>query len=281
MDAQQLQILEQQKTAWNRFSPGWKAWDGFTMAFLKPMGDAIIEALLPKPGDHVLDIATGTGEPGLTIAAMVGNGSVIGTDISEGMLQVAQEHAAQKGAANYTTQLCDVSALPFQTETFDAVSCRMGFMFFPDMELAAREMARVLKTGGCVATSVWAAPQNNSWVTAMMQTIGKHLPLPAPPPGAPGMFRCAAPGLIAGFFKDAHLKNITEKQVTGKLDYESKEQYWQNMNEIAAPVVMALSNATQEQKEAIKSDLFQLLDQWSENGRTILPFAATIICGEK
>ncbi len=281
MDAQQIEILEQQKQAWNRFSPGWKAWDSFTMAFLKPMGDAIIEALQPQPGDRVLDVATGTGEPGLTIAALVGNGSVTGTDISEGMLQVAQEHAAKKGLSNYSTQLCDVSALPFERECFDAVSCRMGFMFFPDMAQAASEMARVLKPGGHVATSVWAAPQNNIWVTAMMQTIGKHLLVKAQPPGAPGMFRCAAPGLIAGLFADAGLKNITEEEVTGTLYYESKDQYWNNMNEIAAPVVMALSTATEDQIQNIKDDLFQLLDQWSPDGKPALPFAATVICGEK
>ena len=69
MNASAEQIRDQQKATWNKFSPGWKEWNQFTMAFLRPMGDEIIAALQLKPHDAVLDIATGTGEPGLTIAA--------------------------------------------------------------------------------------------------------------------------------------------------------------------------------------------------------------------
>src|ERR1700761_7070041 len=93
MDAQQLQIREQQKNSWNKFSPGWGKWDTFTMKFLKPMGDVIIEKLRIKPDDEVLDIATGTGEPGLTIATMATRGKVTATDLSDGMLKIAAENA--------------------------------------------------------------------------------------------------------------------------------------------------------------------------------------------
>ena len=78
MDTQQIEIREQQKASWDKFSPGWKKWDGFTMKFLKPMGDQIIKMLQVKPTDHVLDIATGTGEPGLTIASLANKGKVTG-----------------------------------------------------------------------------------------------------------------------------------------------------------------------------------------------------------
>ena len=75
MEQQLTEIREQQKATWNKFSPGWKKWDEFTMNFLKPMGDKIIEALQIKADDHVLDIACGTGEPGLTIATLAPKGS--------------------------------------------------------------------------------------------------------------------------------------------------------------------------------------------------------------
>jgi ubiquinone/menaquinone biosynthesis C-methylase UbiE len=88
MEPSQEQIREQQKQSWNKFSPGWKKWDTFNMAFLKPFGDAIISALKIVDGDDVLDIAAGTGEPGLTIATLTPNGKVIGTDLSENMLSI-------------------------------------------------------------------------------------------------------------------------------------------------------------------------------------------------
>src|ERR1700712_3364837 len=130
MDAQQEQIREQQKSSWNKFSPGWGKWDSFVMKFLQPMGDAIIEKLHIAADDKVLDIATGTGEPGLTIAAMANKGTVTGTDLSDGMLKIAAENASAKGLKNYSTKVADVCELPFDDNSFTKISCRMGFMFF-------------------------------------------------------------------------------------------------------------------------------------------------------
>ena len=167
------------------------------MAFLAPHGEAIIDHLQPTGAQVVLDIAAGTGEPGLSLARMLSGGRVVLTDLADGMLQVAREKAAAAGAANVEFRIADACELPFEDESFDAVSCRLGFMFFPDMELAAREMVRVLKPGGRLATTVWSGPERNYWVTCMMQNIKRHIDMPAPAPGAPGMFRCAEPGLIS------------------------------------------------------------------------------------
>jgi ubiquinone/menaquinone biosynthesis C-methylase UbiE len=77
MEPQLEAIRDQQKASWNKFSPGWKKWDALTMDFLKPMGDEIIRSINPKGEDVVLDIAGGTGEPGLTIATLLKGGKVI------------------------------------------------------------------------------------------------------------------------------------------------------------------------------------------------------------
>jgi ubiquinone/menaquinone biosynthesis C-methylase UbiE len=116
----------------------------FQHSLLRPMGEDIIGFLQIRDTEQVLDIATGTGEPGLTIASLTPNGKVIGTDIAEDMLAIARENAEVKGLKNYITMLADASELPFTNQTFNAISCRMGFMFSPDMRLAAREMYRVL-----------------------------------------------------------------------------------------------------------------------------------------
>ena len=208
MEQLQLEIREQQKASWNKFSPGWKKWDDLTMDFLKPMGDEIIRMITPVSNDVILDVAGGTGEPGLTIASLVNGGKVFITDLSDGMLEIAQENAMLRGIKNVETRPCDVCELPFDDNTFDAISCRKGFMFFPDMLLAAKEMVRVLKPGGRVAASVWDGPEKNFWVTAIMGTISRNMELPPPPPGAPGMFRCAKDGLMADLFQQAGLKNI-------------------------------------------------------------------------
>lgn len=281
MELQLQQISDLQKETWNRFSPGWRKWDDFTMDFLRPMGDEIIYSLKLKETDTVLDVAAGTGEPGLTIASIVRCGKVIITDLAEGMLEVAEDNAVKKGITNYETFACDVSELPFEDETFDAVSCRFGFMFFPDMLLAVKEMARVLKPGGKIAASVWGKPEKNFWITATMSILNKNLNLPAPPVNAPGMFRCSEPGFLADLFKQAGLKNITEKEITGKVNYGSNAAYWNFMNDVVAPVVSAMSKAENGTKEKIMNEVFGLLDEKHPGNKAALDYGSIVVAGEK
>jgi ubiquinone/menaquinone biosynthesis C-methylase UbiE len=281
MEPQLEQIRDQQKQSWNKFSPGWQKWDDFNMRFLKPMGDAIIKKLQVVDGDHVLDIATGTGEPGLTIALLTSSGKVTGTDLAEGMLSVANTNAMARGITNYETRVADVSELPFGDETFNGISCRMGFMFFPDMQLASNQMYRVLKPGGRIATSVWASPEHNSWVTTIMSVIQKHIPTPPPVAGAPGMFRCAKPGLIAGLFEQTGFTNLSEELISGVIDYGSFDNYWQMMLEVAAPIVAAMAQADDETKAIIKQEVLEKFNAQNSNGEAKLTYASIIISGQK
>jgi ubiquinone/menaquinone biosynthesis C-methylase UbiE len=275
------QIREQQKNTWNTFSPGWRKWDDFTMAWLSPLGEEIISSLKLTPTDTVLDVAGGTGEPGLSIASIVRDGKVVITDLAEGMLEVARDNASAKGITNYETIACDACNLSFDDETFDAVSCRLGFMYFPDMLMAAREMVRVLKPGGRIATAVWGVPGKNLWVTATMGTINKTMQIPAPPPGAPGIFRCGNPGFIASLFEQAGLKNISETEVSGKLHCGNNETYWTFTNDVVAPAVAALSKADEATKDKIKKEVFDIVDQKNPDKKAALDYSAVIIYGEK
>ena len=281
MEAQLEEIREQQKASWNKFSPGWKKWDDLMMDFLKPPGDAIIRLIQPKGNDVVLDIAAGTGEPGLTIATMLSGGKVIITDLADDMLVIAKENAAARGIHNIETLACDVCELPFPDNTFDAISCRFGFMFFPDMQLAANEMARVLKPGGRIATSVWCGPEKNFWITAIGGTINRNMQLPAPPPEAPGMFRCAKSRLIENVFKQAGLHHTSEEEVSGKLKASTVDTYWTMMTELAAPFVAALSKADDTMRAKIKEEVFALVNEKYPDGNIIIDASSMIIYGEK
>ena len=279
MDSTLEQIREQQRQTWNKFSAGWKNRDEFNMAFLKPIGDKIISSLQLKDTDAVLDVATGTGEPGLTIASIVKNGTVVGTDLAEDMLVIASDNAEKRGLRNYTTQVCDVCELPFADNSFDSISCRFGFMFFPDMLMAAKEMTRVLKPGGRLATSVWAGAGKNAWLTATMGVMNTNIELPVPTPGSPGIFRCAKPGFVAGLFHEAGLSNVSEENVDGIIDYGSNEFYWGNMTEIVAPVMVAMAKADDRLKEKIRSEVFAGIDNNYPGAR--FSYGTIIISGQK
>ena len=275
------EIRDQQRATWNKFSPSWKKWDDLNMDLLKPMGDEIIRSINPKGAEVVLDIAAGTGEPGLTIATMLTGGKVVITDLSEDMLEIARENAMKRDIKNIETRVCDVCALPFADNTFDAISCRLGFMFFPDMLLAAKEMVRVLKPGGKIATSVWNVLENNFWITAILETISRHIDLPAPLPGAPGMFRCAKEGLISDLFLQAGLKNIKQKEITAKMHFKTADIYWDMMTEVITLVVLALNNAEDDIKENIRKEVYHLLDQKYPDGNILMDSSALLIEGVK
>ena len=249
--------------------------------FSAPWAEEIIAAIQPKDNDLVLDIAAGTGEPGLTIATMLNGGKVVITDLAEDMIAIARENAAARNISNVEMMACDVCELPFPDNSFDKISCRMGFMFFPDMQLAANEMTRVLKPGGKIATSVWDAPEKNFWVTATMGTVNRNMELPAPAPGAPGMFRCAKPGLMKEVFEKAGLKNISERPVASRLNSGTVDVYWNMMTEIAAPFVAAMSKADEATRQKIKKEVYETISQRYPDGKVFIDAAAIVIAGEK
>lgn len=281
MEQQLQQISDKQKASWNQFSSGWKKWDAEVLDFMKPIANEMIDLLKPKGAEIILEVAGGTGEPGFSIASMLDGGKVVITDLSEEMLNVAREKVTKSGITNVEFQASDVSELPFDDNTFDGVSCRMGFMFFPDMLLAAKEIHRVLRPGGRFVTAVWSGAEKNFWVTAIGGTINKNMQLSPTPPEAPGMFRCAKSGLMIDIFKQAGFKNISESELTSELKCGTATAYWTMMTEIAAPFVAALNNADDAMKEKIKEEVYELVHEKYPQENIIMAGSSLIIYGEK
>ena len=281
MNEQLQAVRDEQKETWNKVSTGWKKWNEFTMNFLKPMGDAIIKALNIETTDVVLDIASGTGEPAFSIAAIAKNGEVYATDLSAEMLTIARTYADERNINNIEFKTADVSNLPFKDNFFDKISCRMGFMFFPDMQLAANEMFRVCRNGGKVAICVWAAPEHNDWYTTAMKVLLNHIEIPKPSADAPGVFRCAKQGLVKQLFEHAGFKNVKEETISGELDFGTAENYWLNRTEMSEPIVNSLSKVNEATREKIKDELTAYCNSKLTNGKLIMNYASLVISAEK
>jgi len=195
------EIRDVQRATWAGLSAGWEKWDSVIMDQLGPVGAAIIERLDIAEDHQHLDIAAGTGEPGLSIARLSPKGRVVLTDLVAEMLDVAARRARAQGVANIETKVCSADDLPFNDATFDSVSVRFGYMFFPDMGKATAEFARVLKPGGRLCSSVWVKPEENPWTTIAMQAVATEAVVAPPDPDGPNMFRCAAPGYVSALYE--------------------------------------------------------------------------------
>src|SRR3954471_11207592 len=221
------EIRHGQRATWAGLSAGWEKWDSVIMAQLAPVGAAITERLDVAEDQQHLDIASGTGEPGLSIARLAPEGRVVLTDLAVEMLDVAARRASAQGLANIATQVCSADDLPFADATFDSVSVRFGYMFFPDVAKATAEFARVLKPGGRCCSSVWVKPEANPWTAIAMQAIATEAVVAPPDPDGPNMFRCAAPGYVSALYAGAGLCGVAEWDVDVELVTDSPTQYWE------------------------------------------------------
>ena len=142
------EILSCHLDSWAGPADGWESRDSIIMEQLRPVTWAMVGLLEIAMDQRHLDVASGTGEPGLTIAQQAPDGRVVLTDPVGEMLDVALDRAEAIGVPNVGSRICSAELLPFQDAGFDSVSVRFGYPCFPDPVRATAEFARVLKPGG-------------------------------------------------------------------------------------------------------------------------------------
>ena len=275
------QIRDAQRATWAGLSASWEKWDSVIMDQLRPVSAAIIERLDIAEDQQHLDIAAGTGEPGLSIARLAPKGHVVLTDIAAEMLHVAQRRASAQAVANVETRVCSADDLPFDDATFDSVSVRFGYMFFPDLAKATAEFARVLKPGGRLCSSVWVKPDENPWTAIAMQAIATEAEVAPPGPNRPSMFRCAAPGYVSALYDSAGLRDVAEWQVGVELVAGSPSQYWEMISEHVSLAVAALQRVDEPARERVRAKAIAAVGAFEKDGQVQVPGLARCIIGTK
>ena len=275
------EIRDAQRARWAKLAASWDKWDAVIMDQLGPVGTAIIEGLQPADNAQHLDIASGTGEPGLSIAKLLPNSRVMLTDLAPPMLEVAARRAQEQGITNVETKVCSADELPFDDASFDSVSVRFGYMFFPDLARATAEFARVLKPGGRLCAAVWVNPEDNPWTSIAMQAIATEVVVPPPDPDGPNMFRCTAPGYVGALYQAAGLHDIAEWDVPVALVTRSPEEYWQTMSEHVTAVATALQQVDAAAKERIRAYATAQVEPFTTDGKVAVPGLARCIVGTK
>ena len=276
------EIREGQRATWAGLSAGWDKWDTVIRDQLAPVGAAMIEGLRIADDQQHLDVASGTGEPGLTIAGLARRGRVVLTDLVAEMLDVAERRARSDGVTNVETAVCSADDLPFEDATFDSVSVRFGYMFFPDLAAATAELVRVLRPGGRLCSSVWIRPDANPWTSVAMDAIATETALPPPVPDGPGMYRCAADGQVRALYQDAGLGAIDERDVEVDLVTRTPEEYWAVMSEHVSLAVAALRSVDAPTRERIRRTAVEMVAPYeAADGLVRVPGVARCVLGTK
>jgi SAM-dependent methyltransferase len=215
----------------------WRRWHGRIASQQQAVSNALIAAARIKPGQRVLDLASGSGEPAIQIAGIVGrDGHVVASDLSRGMLDVASEIARAAGRGNMSFETADAESLPFDDASFDAVTSRMGVMFVIDIQRGLSEIRRVLRPGGCIAFAVWGPFEQSTMFWSMLEPFARRVSPPEPPPGAPGPMRFAVDGSLSEELRAAGFHDVHEETRVHPAPWHGKpDEQWEAFDELVSP----------------------------------------------
>ncbi|MFL6431838.1 MAG: class I SAM-dependent methyltransferase [Nitrososphaeraceae archaeon] len=247
------QFKTAQREGWDSVAEGWKEWWEPIEKGAQKLSQQLIELAEIKPGQRVLDIATGIGEPSLTAAKIVGTGGhILATDISKQMLAIAKERATLLRLQDIIEfKESDAENLDLPNSSFDAALCRWGLMLFPNLDAAIRKIYSSLVSGGRFAAAVWADPTKVPIISLATRIIGIQVQMSAPPPGVPNPFSLADTNKLENFLARAGFRDIHIQTVIVTFEFESGEDYCRYCQAVSASARIALSKETEERKEDI------------------------------
>jgi len=239
-----------QRRDWGTAAKGWYDWQELIYSATAPVSERLVEMAGIKPGDRVLDVAAGSGEPALTAARVAGpGGQVVATDISPEMLGYGRERASAAGIDNVEFVEMDASSLDFPPESFDAALSRWGIIFEPHAEAAAARIRGFLKPGARIAISSWGPPDRAPMLGLPMRTVLTHLDMSPPPPGTPGPLSRPTPEAISSLLEGGGFADVEVDQIEIDIAWDSPEEFARCTREIVPPITALLANHPPEVRE--------------------------------
>ena len=266
-----------ERELWNKFS---RRYSQVAIPEFRRFGTRLVKLADVRKGMWVLDVATGPGEPALTIARQVGpNGLVIGVDFSSAMVRRARAEAKKSGLRNAHFHEMDAEHLLLEDMVFDRACCRFGLMLMPNAERALAEMHRVLVPGGRAAVAVWSAQQKVNTMGIVRRVLSRFDSLTLPE-GAPDFFRFGKVGAIERALRAAGFRAVRSERMTVKWMFESQAQFWASMKQ--GPCLRrALAKVSPDVRKAIREEVFRELTKFQRRGKLFIPNEAVLAIGVK
>src|SRR5271165_62930 len=257
-------------------------WKAKSAAMGQPVTDALVDYAQPMPGMQVLDLASGTGEPAISLAMRVGpQGHVTALDLSADLLEIAAERAKARDLKNFTTQTADAHSLPFPDASFDLATSRFGVMFFRDPGQAFRELLRVLRPEARACFLAWGPVDQPYWQT-MMGVVHRHVGGPLLPPGGPNPFRYAEPGSLSRLMQAAGFGDVEEETRTLPWTWPGPvEEVWEQAQAVSVPFRPMLERVPAEMWPQIHAEVHDAIRRYSDGEKVAFGASVVFASGKK
>ena len=251
-------------------------WKAKSAAMGRPVTETLADYAQPRAGMKVLDLASGTGEPAITLATQVGpDGHVIALDLSQDLLEIAEGRARARGLTNFTTRQADAHSLPFSDDSFDLATSRFGVMFFRDPVAALSELRRVLRPGARACFLAWGTFEQPYWQSTM-GVVHRHVGGDLLEPDGPNPFRFAETGSLSDVLRNAGFGEIAEETRTVPWAWPgTAEEVWEQQRSVAVPFRPMLERVPEEQWPAIDSEIQNRVSEYWDGEK--IAFGATVV----
>jgi SAM-dependent methyltransferase len=250
----------------------------------QPVTEALIEAAGIAPGDVVLDVGTGSGEPALSIANVVAPGGlVVGIDPLAEMIAAAARAANDRNfSASARFEVASADHVPFEADSFDAVVSRFGIMFFSSPVECVRELLRVLKPNRPIVFAVWGYLERNPFHHVMAHVVDRYFPPPPLPPDAAEPFRYAEPGKLLKVLSSAGALDASERLLDFKIEVPfAGEDFWTLRMDMAEKLRAKIASLSAEKAAEIRREVFQNMAPYSSGSGVSFPAEALIVSATK
>jgi SAM-dependent methyltransferase len=257
-------------------------WKAKSAAMGKAVTEALVEYAQPKLGMRVLDLASGTGEPAISIAMRVGpQGRVTALDLSADLLEIAKGRAQERGLDNFSTQQADAQAPPFADNVFDLATCRFGIMFFADAVRALHELRRVLIFEARACFLAWG-PFDQPYWQSMMGVVHRHVGGPLLPPGGPDPFRFAQPGSLSAVLRGAGFRAVEEETKTLPWTWPgTPQEVWEQAQAVAVPFRPMLDRVPESMRKQIDEEVLREIGRYVQGENINFGVSVVLASGSK
>lgn len=255
-------------------APGWERQREFVEETMSPVRDWMLDRLGSRPDETVLELAAGAGDLGFSVASEPGeSGRLISTDFSPEMLEVCRRRGAERGVKNVEYREIDAVRNDLETDSVDAVICRLGYMLMADPAAALAQTRRVLRPDGRLVLSVWGSPERNPFFAFMAVALVERGHMPVPDPAEPGVFSMGSPEKLQSLLGGAGFESIRVEEVGVTFAFSDLEHVLRMATDTAGPIAMVLRALTEGERREVKSGLEKSLSFFATEAGYELPGA--------